>query len=522
MIQRKMEKCIHILYVFMLIYIILSLVVATGKIDYPCKRIFLFSNLSILVIAGILIIAILAILSWSRIQKFIARIDKIHTKRTVIYGCVLFAALQIYISYNYYFLTDWDADLIYQSARELLNGTFDTCERYGEFCWYYSTYPNNMELLGVFVACLKINQYLGVLDPQNGVMVFVILNCIIMAVTGYLLYSVLESVLSYRWGLAGWIIFIAYIGVSPWVVIPYSDSLGLLFPILELWILVRLRFVQKKLPYLISLGIIGSIGYHLKPQAGIVLIAAIVLFLIEIVCENQKRKEKALCLATILIVFVLAGAIPKAIGNALNIPLDKNREFGATHFVMMGMNPEKRGIYSQEDCDYSHSFNDTASRKNGELSIIKERLAEYGAVGYIKLLNEKLLTTYGDGSFAWGLEGVFWREIPLQKNDGISELVRSFYYRDGEFYGTFLTYMQCFWIAVLFLQLFNKTTKKCGIIPVIELSIIGLTIFELLFESRARYLYIYSPFYIFMAVCGVQNIYSKIKISVTHLGENLT
>ena len=42
MIQRKMEKCIHISYVFMLIYIILSLVVATGKIDYPCKRILIF------------------------------------------------------------------------------------------------------------------------------------------------------------------------------------------------------------------------------------------------------------------------------------------------------------------------------------------------------------------------------------------------------------------------------------------------------------------------------------------------
>lgn len=522
MVQRKMEKCIHISYVLMFIYIILSLLVTAVKIDYPCKRIFLFSNFSILFIAGILIIAILAILSWSKIQSLVAHIEPIHTKRIVCYGCVLFAMFQIYISYNYYFLTDWDADLIYQSARELVNGTFDTCERYCEFCWYYSTYPNNMELLGVFVACLKINRYFGVLDPQNGVMVFVILNCIIMAVTGYLLYSVLASVLSYRWGVAGWIIFITYIGISPWVVIPYSDSLGLLFPILELWILVRLRFVQKKLPYMISLGIIGSIGYHLKPQAGIVLIAMTVMFLIEIVCKNQKRKEKTLCLAIILIFFVLGGLIPKAIGNAINIPLDKNREFGATHFVMMGMNPETRGVYSQEDCDYSHSFNDTASRKNGELSIIKERLSEYGVSGYIKLLNEKLLTTYGDGSFAWGLEGSFWKEILPQKNEGISELVRSFYYHDGEFYGTFLTYMQCFWIAVLFLQLFNKTTKKCGIIPVIELSIIGLTIFELLFESRARYLYIYSPLYIFMAVCGVQNIYSKIKISVTHLGENLT
>ena len=42
------------------------------------------------------------------------------------------------------------------------------------------------------------------------------------------------------------------------------------------------------------------------------------------------------------------------------------------------------------------------------------------------------------------------------------------------------------------------------------LTIIGLSLFELLFEARARYLYIYAPFYILLAVYGVREIRSGV------------
>lgn len=39
---------------------------------------------------------------------------------------------------------------------------------------------------------------------------------------------------------------------------------------------------------------------------------------------------------------------------------------------------------------------------------------------------------------------------------------------------------------------------------VIQLAILGLTAFELLFEARARYLYTFSPLFIILAVCGLR------------------
>ena len=41
------------------------------------------------------------------------------------------------------------------------------------------------------------------------------------------------------------------------------------------------------------------------------------------------------------------------------------------------------------------------------------------------------------------------------------------------------------------------------------LSLIGLTLFLLLFEARARYLYLYSSFYILIAVLGIEVILYK-------------
>ena len=97
-----------------------------------------------------------------------------------------------------------------------------------------------MELLWIMYACLKINQFFGIIDSANGIMIFIIVNCMLMSVTGYLLYKIVTSMISRIWGIFSWLMFLAFIGLSPWVTIPYSDSLGLIFPFLILWLCMRL------------------------------------------------------------------------------------------------------------------------------------------------------------------------------------------------------------------------------------------------------------------------------------------
>lgn len=520
-VSNRMIGIIGISYLLIMIYINVMVMIVSPNMDYPCKREIV--HLSIFAVALVCVLGVVTVLQSRYVRSKCMKLNEKTAQKIVTYGCIIFCMLQIYMCFNYYFLTDWDVDLIYQSATELANGTFESAQQYGEFCWYYSTYPNNMELLGVFVACLKLNQYFGALDPENGVMVFIALNCVIMSVTGHLLYQVITQLFSHRWGLAGWIIYVLFIGLSPWVVIPYSDPLGFIFPTLELWLFLKLRSSDRKWPYSILLGVVSGIGYYVKPQTIIMLLAiGIVVFIHFLTLFTDRNRCKRAILLAVLCVFsvYLSSFVPKATSSALGVPLDPARTFGASHFVMMGMNPEKRGVYSQEDCDFSHSFGDAASRKQGEIAVIKDRLKQYGVGGYFYLLNQKLLTTYGDGTFAWGFEGSFWKEIPPLKNSGVSVLLREFYYRDGKHFSAFIAYMQFFWISTLLLSCFSYKRRNPDPIFAVQLGVIGLTMFELLFEARARYLYTFSPLFLLLAVCGARNIYYMVRHCLCLRAEN--
>ena len=65
------------------------------------------------------------------------------------------------------------------------------------------------------------------------------------------------------------------------------------------------------------------------------------------------------------------------------------------------------------------------------------------------------------------------------------------------------------WLAVLAVGIFSIFRKEKEV-AVIMLSVIGLTVFELLFEARARYLYTYTPFYILLAAIGIQHFRSAL------------
>lgn len=509
-LSKRILGAIGILYLLIMICINVMVIITSPNVDYPCKNYIVNKNISFFVIALICAIGVVLIFQNKTIRSKCLELSKKISPKVVICGCILFCIVQIYACYNYYFLTDWDVDLIYQSASEIAKGSFESSQGHGNFGWYYSIYPNNIELLGVFVSCLKLNQWLGLFAPADAVMVFIALNCVIMAITGYLLYRIITQLFSHHWGLFGWVIYIVFIGLSPWVVIPYSDSLGLAFPTLELWLFLKLQSSNHKQKYSMLLGFVGGIGYYIKPQTIIMLIAICIVVLIHWFTRSVSRykRERAMLLATLCIFsVVISSVVPKVVGSALGISIDYNRTFGASHFVMMGMNPETRGVYSQEDCDFSNSFGDVDSRKQAEIAVVKERLKQYGVGGYLHLLEQKLLTTYGDGTFAWGMEGTFWKEVPALKNQGISVLLRDFYYRDGKYEQIFMAYMQFFWILTLLLACFSYKRKNLLPISAVQLGIIGLTAFELLFESRARYLYTFSPLFILLAVCGIRNVY---------------
>ena len=112
---------------------------------------------------------------------------------------------------------------------------------------------------------------------------------------------------------------------------------------------------------------------------------------------------------------------------------------------------------------------------------------------------------------------------PEWANTELSDAVRSYIKPNGENYGKFLSSKQMIWVILIFFTLFtpfscyikifheHEKSKQYDTILVMIISIIGLSVFELIFEARARYLFCYAPYYVILGSCGIRNFYMHFK-----------
>ena len=74
---------------------------------------------------------------------------------------------------------------------------------------------------------LHAHEYFAILAVQ----------CFFNAATGYLLFCILEKLFGdTQFSSLGYIIYVLLVGISPWVSIPYSDSMALIFPSIYIYI----------------------------------------------------------------------------------------------------------------------------------------------------------------------------------------------------------------------------------------------------------------------------------------------
>jgi hypothetical protein len=186
--------------------------------------------------------------------------------------------------------------------------------------------------------------------------------------------------------------------------------------------------------------------------------------------------------------------------------VNHEKTLGAYHFIMMGLNGERNGVYLDSDVDFSSSFDTRKGRDSANLRVIRQRLDNYGLGGVPQLAARKVLTAYNDGTFAWAVEGNFFRETYAKGYPWLQIKLKSLYYPEGAHYNFFMNIQQMFWIATLFLSFFALFIKKSPAILILMLSIIGLTLFELLFEVKASHLLAYTPIFIIFATAGFKAI----------------
>ena len=74
--------------------------------------------------------------------------------------------------------------------------------------------------------------------------------------------------------------------------------------------------------------------------------------------------------------------------------------------------------------------------------------------------------------------------------------------KNGKYNIIYTQFVQCLWMGIIVFNMFSYKDSKFTKVAII---ILGLYIFETMFEARSRYIFVYVPLYILIGVMGIKN-----------------
>lgn len=477
---------------------LLLLTVFQKSTEYACRKDFLLPNsLLLLVGAGGLLLCRFGSM---RFQGGIGRLAQQHADAAVRVLNVVVFFLQAYLFYNIYFLTGWDVSVVTDTANHLAVGS------HAFSMDYYSRYPNNLAATWILTVLFQINNALGWVEEP--VYFAILVQCMASCMAGYLLFQVVKELTNEVYGFAAWLVYILHIAFSPWIGIPYTDAMTLLIPISVLRLYLTARTGKNPVVSWSAMGFVSAFGYKLKPQSAIILIAIVLCEVIGFLGKNLQwisrlKRLGILLMGAALAVMLWSGMLIPSLG----ISVDPEKAFGPSHYLMMGLNWDTCGVYSSDDVGYSCSFATASERTAANLQASYNRVQNLGVMGLVKHLARKSLVNFGDGTYAWGVEGGFYEHVFPVRNQVVSPFLRDVFYTTGKHYPYFAVFQQAIWVAMLlsstgiFLYYLSER-EKAAEVGVVALSLLGLVLFQTIFEARARYFFSYSPLFIVAAALG--------------------
>lgn len=440
-------------------------------------------------------------------------------KRVVLIGTIILIAFQFFIIAGARFIAGWDVWFI--------TNVYDTNQ-----VEYFSRYPNQLFLYGAFTGFAHFLQALGISNYYLGLICLSSLSvaaCVPM--TAYVAKRMAGHVVGY----GAFVLSAVMCGLSPWIMVPYSDTFGMFFTVFILWCYVCLdKQVQNQGKQTSALagvhvdvridtctccrwflmGLAVVIGYAIKPTVIFVFVAIVVIELIQWFASfaphgsrgSQSSKDPydlrktATAIVACAFGIVLAFALTSIVKNS-TYDVNENAAFSATHFLMMGANPVSGGVWSVSDVEFSDAANTPEERSRANLAEFKNRVMAMDLSQANMFLLKKLLTNFADGTFAWEIEGDFYTQII-----GTNQAVLNFYGISPDASldnNTFAPLSQVLWLFVLagcILIVLGRRPLKAE--TVIAFTLLMLSAFLMLFEARARYLFLYLPFFIILGTMG--------------------
>ena len=522
-IERNLYGIIAVLFAVVFLPVAFCVFVIGSRMQYTeyLKPSLLFPEIVVFLIA----------LPLAALCVFLIRLGgkkEITVKQDIILSIILVAAtvplyfLSLYIAREIAFHIGWDVMVVDGAALQIAE------HKPMGYQSYFSIYTNNIPIAYLLGKILQLQKEMN--SEVNPEIIWLEGNCIIMSLS--VLFSALTvkkltknlpaTVLSY---LAG----VLLIGFSAWKIAPYTDTYAQIFPILTIYFYVLYRKIENKIlkGVLLAASVFCCIaGGFIKPNLLLLLIALVMTEGFTLFSDFKKRIVYfGILLACAGIFLVAFKSFEKSIPDRIGMEMNYNVEAGMSEYFYMGLNEENTGSYNASDVALYGEFQDTPRAERDRIIRGRafDRIKEKGVFGLPYFWLRKMTMTFNDGTFGWFSE--VWIESHLQPivsdNSHMMDKLRAIYWPSVK-NRKYATCCQILWFAMIpgffgipAALLVNwvkdrkrkaegeeKEAKFCFPEGILLISFMGIFFYQMLFEARARYLFVFLPVLIVMSICG--------------------
>jgi len=434
--------------------------------------------------------------------------------KKVLIGLGLLFIVQVLFVSQFYKVAPFDAKTVYIQAqnKELVSS------------FYFSEYPNNLFLLFFEHATYQVNMFLN--TGIDTYFVLVVINILAVDLSIYLIYLITRKVFSRRLSWYALLLAVLLFGMMPWFTVVYSDTLSMPMGLSVFYLYLKIKEQANnkgKILYAVLLGMCAYLGFLIKPSG---VFSGLAIIVVEVMMCNYKSLIKqtkkmviVLCLSVAVLIGVFTVRLPfnYVVDHQQLVPYDENENFPFTHWMMLGLNENEfrghtaYGMWTAEGFFLTHDAPGKKAKLKRTLGAIRQRLVNFGFLGYIKFLWNKAIWILGDGTFFWGNEGL---QDEVTEERGIAQTIQNIVYSKGKNYGYYAYLLQTEWFIVFFalaMSLFSIKKYMNKNFLIISCTIFGSILFILLFEGRSRYLLNNLGFFIMIASVGMEKILTTLK-----------
>lgn len=281
--------------------------------------------------------------------------------------------------------------------------------------------------------------------------------------------------------------------------VPYTDNYSVLWLMIPLYVYFNQK--ESKQWKVISAAAI-AVGCFIKITCAILLIAGILAVILYQPSEKKKfLKDSLLSVLVFACVFGgLTAGRSVCLKNAGFVD-DTDTKWGAWHYFMMGQNEETLGGGWGKDRDYSSGFETLAERNAANRAEGIKRIINRGIRNNILFYTYKNFQNYDDGCFAA-------MQKTVKEEEYGDSFIEKIFIMGKPYYHLYALMEQTMWLLVLTLVLYGAVRSLWGNkhLLFLRLVILGVSAYTLLFEGRAKYLFMFVPIYLLLSAEGLGHI----------------